>query len=243
MSRVQRNLFPPHRPPARPKRKTKHRHGRSRSVASHHRPAPPSQGRLAAAVSGLVTSAGLLQIKASWSDPRFAMRLANSVAAVVVAQDNRMAQQSFGTAAADIRGQISQLRSSGSLSSGQELIVLEDELVRLQSLSHFAQAAQLAQSARQPSSPSSPKKLPSAAIGLVLGLALAILLAFVRDGLDRRLRSAQDIESSFRFPVLGHVRKQALGKVIPTEALRSSDYRVDMEAFRIMRRNVEFLNL
>jgi succinoglycan biosynthesis transport protein ExoP len=203
---------------------------------------------LAAHVSGTTTTAGLLAIDADASSPVFAARLANSVAAIVVAQANRAAQRSFARASDDIRNEISRLQkgSKGTAVGGStstQLPVLEDELARLETLSHFAQSAQLAQSAQTPTSPSSPKTLRSAVIGLILGLVLAILLAFVRDSMDRRLRSAQDIEASLQFPIVGHVRKQAMGKVVQREmAAAKDDLRVDQEAFRILRRNIEFLN-
>jgi Mrp family chromosome partitioning ATPase len=201
---------------------------------------------LAGGVSGSVSTAGLLEIVARWSNPGFAARLANSVAAVEVAQANRAARASFAHDAAEVRRQVSSLQS-GSKPSGAsaatQVQVLEVSLARLVTLSNFAQTAQVAQIAQAPASPSSPRPIRSAVIGLVLGLLLAIALAFVRDILDRRLRTSDDIEASFRFPVLGHIRKKALGKVVHAEARRSHDYRVDIEAFRILRRNLEFLNL
>jgi tyrosine-protein kinase len=204
---------------------------------------------LSSHVSGSTTTAGLLSVQASASSPVFAARLANSVAAIVVAQANRAARHSFARAADDIRHEITALQkgSKGTTVNGvttSQLPALEDGLARLQTLSNFAQSAQVAQSATTPTSPSSPHTLRSAVIGLVLGLVLAILLAFVRDSMDRRLRSAQDIEASFDYPIVGHVRKQAMGKVIPDEAAAArDDLQVDLEAFRILRRNIEFLNL
>ena len=205
-----------------------------------------SMRSLANSVSGNVTTAGLLQITASASDPNFAARIANSVAAVVVGQANRAARAAFATAAAGIRHQIVLLqRGPGrpTSSASTQLPVLENELARLETLVNFAQSAQLAQSAQPPTSPSSPKPLRSAIIGLILGLVLAILLAFLRDSLDRRLRTVHDIEESFELPILGHIRKRAMGKVVQKEALANKDFRVDVEAFRILRRNIEFLNL
>jgi succinoglycan biosynthesis transport protein ExoP len=203
-----------------------------------------SVGALSAAVVGGVTTGGLLQITASWPNAAFASRLANSVASVTVAQANRSARGAFGQAANDIRRQIRQLQSGRTNgNSVTQLQVLDNTLARLVTLSNFAQSAQLAQSAQPPSSPSSPHTLRSAIIGLLIGLALAVLLAFVRDATDRRLRTAEDIESSFEFPIIGHVRKRAMGKVVQREAMSSDDFRVDQEAFRILRRNIEFLNL
>lgn len=215
---------------------------RVRSNLRAHEP----ERTLGGAVSGTVTTAGLLQITASWSDPTFSARLANSVAAIVVADSNRAARAAFATAANGIRHQITTLQTGprrGTSSATAQLAVLENTLARLETLSNFAHSAQVAQIAQPSTTPISPKPVRSAIIGLVLGLALAIALAFLRDALDRRLRTSQEIESSFRFPVLGHIRKRVLGKVAYREAARNKDYRADVEAFRILRRNIEFLNL
>jgi Mrp family chromosome partitioning ATPase len=74
----------------------------------------------------------------------------------------------------------------------------------------------------------------------VLGLLLAIGIAFFRDSMDRRLRSPHEIESSLGLPVVGHVRDQVMGQIAHT-ANGGSDHGVDLEAFRILRRNLEFL--
>jgi receptor protein-tyrosine kinase len=202
---------------------------------------------LSSMVSGGTTTAGLLAINASASSPVFAARLANSVAAIVIGQANRAAQRSFANAANDIRREITTLQKGRTTVNGTtstQVPVLEEQLARLQTLSHVAQSAQLAQPAETPTSPSSPDTTRSALIGLVLGLVLAILLAFVRDSMDRRLRTTQDIEASFRFPIVGHVRKQAMGKVVQDEATAArDDLQLDLEAFRILRRNIEFLNV
>src|SRR5205085_5106169 len=77
-------------------------------------------------------------------------------------------------------------------------------------------------------------------LGLLLGLLLGIAAAFVRDATDRRLRRLPDIQTAFRLPVLGHVRAESMGRIVqPTHGRRGGS---DLEAFRILRRNLEFLD-
>ena len=83
----------------------------------------------------------------------------------------------------------------------------------------------------------------SGILGLVLGLLLAIVMAFFRDSLDRRLRTPHDIEESFHYPILGHVREQAMGRIVRPQDDGGDDNALDLEAFRILRRNLEFMNL
>lgn len=204
-----------------------------------------SAAALASEISSQVSPAsGLLDINAQASDPAFAARLANAVAQVVVAQDNQQTKNRFAAIAQNTRRQIGILgQRAKSTASSTQLLFYEDELARLDTLTKFATSAALQQVASQPSTPISPKTVRSTLIGLALGLLLAIAVAFFRDSTDRRLRSASDIESHLRFPVVGQVRHEAMGQVPHLANGTGADYRVDLEGFRIMRRNLEFLDV
>lgn len=199
--------------------------------------------RLSGAVSGQVSGAGLLDITASWSNAAFAARLANATAEAVAAQSNAQTRASFTLAADGVRSRIADLRAGSSgPGAGARLLVYEDELARLDTLSKFAQSAQVAQLAGAPATPASPHPLRSVLIGLVLGLVLGIAVAFVRDSFDRRLRTARDVESSLPLPILGHVRIDALGKIACSTREIGAAQQPDVEAFRILRQNLESLS-
>jgi polysaccharide biosynthesis transport protein len=81
-------------------------------------------------------------------------------------------------------------------------------------------------------------------LGLGLGLVMGILLAFLWDALDTRVRSAQEVAERLHLPLLGRIPE-------PTRALRRGT-RLAMldkpnslaaEAFRILRTNLDFVNL
>jgi polysaccharide biosynthesis transport protein len=59
-----------------------------------------------------------------------------------------------------------------------------------------------------PTSPFSPRLLRNLLIGLIIGLGLGAVAAFVREGLDRRLRDSDEVEDATGSSILG---------VIPTE--------------------------
>jgi capsular exopolysaccharide synthesis family protein len=82
-----------------------------------------------------------------------------------------------------------------------------------------------------PTAPDRPKPTLYTLIAGILGLALGLGLAFLRDRLDRRLRTSEDVEERFDAPVLARIVRRG-----------RSDRSVAAfrEAFRILRTNLQF---
>ena len=59
--------------------------------------------------------------------------------------------------------------------------------------------------ATTPSGSISPHPKRDAAIGFMAGLVLGVLLAILRDRLDRRIRGVEEVEATYRAPILGMV--------------------------------------
>jgi tyrosine-protein kinase len=196
-------------------------------------------GALSTAVAGQVTPGGLLQITGTASDPTFAARLANAVAGVVVSQNNQAAQALYRADANAVAGEIARYHG-GQANVG--LQTLQQQQARLATLSHVAQTAQLSEAATPSTTPSSPDTVRSTLIGLALGLLVAIAAAFLRDTLDRRLRTPREVDSSFRLPVLGHVGKQTMGSVAHARNGSRNGQDLELERFRILSRNLELLD-
>jgi capsular exopolysaccharide synthesis family protein len=184
---------------------------------------------------------GLLQISATDTDPNLAHRLSNAVAAAVVDRDNAQTHAQFAHLVSNVRRQIALAKRAGSAASGQ-LGYYEGELARLNTVANLARSAQIAFPAQLPTASTTPGKGRNTALGLVLGLLLGVIVAFVRDALDRRLRDLPDVTSTFRLPVLGHVREHAMGQVVQSAEAAGEDGSLDIEAFRILRRNLDFLD-
>lgn len=89
----------------------------------------------------------------------------------------------------------------------------------------------LADSAPLPRSPARPKPTLYTLLAAFLGLGLGIALAFLRDRLDQRLRTSEDVESRFEAPVLARVPRR-----------RRSDTSASAfnEAYRLLRANLQF---
>ena len=82
-----------------------------------------------------------------------------------------------------------------------------------------------------PTAPDRPKPTIYTLVAGLFGLALGLALAFLRDRLDRRLRTSDDVEERFDVPVLARIVRRG-----------RSDHSVTAfrEAFRILRTNLQF---
>jgi succinoglycan biosynthesis transport protein ExoP len=91
-----------------------------------------------------------------------------------------------------------------------------------------------------PGKPVSPRPVLNTILGLIIGLTLGILAAFVRDTLDRRLRRSAEIQEHLGLPLLGHLSESALGSIPGSNGgKRLSD--PDLESVRILRVNLDFV--
>lgn len=92
----------------------------------------------------------------------------------------------------------------------------------------------LADSAPVPTSPARPKPTLYTLLAAILGLALGMALAFLRDRLDQKLRTADEVEARFDPPILARVprrgRSEASGVAF-------------VEAYRLLRTNLQFATM
>jgi len=75
--------------------------------------------------------------------------------------------------------------------------------------------------ARPPGSPVSPKKSLVLPAGLVIGLVLGLIAAFVWDRRDKRIHNAGDVERFFGLPVLLDVPQKSMGRQVSLALPRS----------------------
>jgi polysaccharide biosynthesis transport protein len=89
----------------------------------------------------------------------------------------------------------------------------------------------LADAAPLPRSPARPKPTLYTLIAAIVGLGVALGLGFLWDRLDRRLRTAEDVEARFERPVLGR---------IPRRGRSERSVNAFRESFRVLRTNLQF---
>ena len=106
-------------------------------------------------------------------------------------------------------------------------------------------SVRIVEHAIEPLEPESPKPVRNLALATVLGLVLGIVLAFVREYMDRRLHSSDRIEALYGLPTMARIPGMALGdgREGRAAALVSLDdaQSVGAESFRNLRTNVRFV--
>jgi capsular exopolysaccharide synthesis family protein len=113
--------------------------------------------------------------------------------------------------------------------------------IKLRSLAAVAEPVTIVKPATTPDSPASPKPVRDTVIALFLGLMLGIALAFLRESLDRRATDGHEVQKRLGLPLVGYVRKDSLGMVGMSQNGSGLVSEADLEAFRILRKNVDFL--
>jgi Mrp family chromosome partitioning ATPase/capsular polysaccharide biosynthesis protein len=201
------------------------------------RVSPPmtSAELISAVTTSIDPNANLVHVKATGPTGANAALLANAFTAAVVNVANQTQRTAYKAEAAQLRTQAPP-RSDVAATS-----VYDESLERLLDLAAIATPAQLTSTATVPTSPSSPRPLRNALIAGFLGLVLGLFVAYVWDAFDRRLRSADEIESAYGFSPVGRVRNAALGTTVAaTDGTRHLDP-LDWEQFRVLSRNLEFM--
>ncbi len=189
------------------------------------------------------TASNLVKVEAGSPDARLAAGLANAVATGAVAIQTDAERTRFRKAADRVEGQLEQLRRGRGGDTGALALGFADRIATLRTLSVNATPSRVAERAAVPEAPASPKPLRDTVFGMVVGFLLGVLIAFVRDSLDRRLRDSQEIQDEFDLPVLGFIRNNALGHAGAVANGSGPMTEQDVESFRILRTNLEFLDV
>jgi succinoglycan biosynthesis transport protein ExoP len=196
-----------------------------------------------AALRGAVTArvealTNLVSVQATWDDPRFAAALANAFAAEAARTATRQQLNRVDAAIDEVEEQI-RAAGSGAESDVREAIARE-RLGELEAVRAVARPAQVTTRAEPPAAPVSPRPLRNTILGGLIGFALGLLAAFIRDSLDRRIRAPRDAHDEIGLPILGRIGTAALGSSGLVGNGSGSLDPADLEAFRMLRTNLSF---
>jgi tyrosine-protein kinase len=175
-------------------------------------------------------SANVLNIVASTHHPRESAQLANAFAQQYIAFRTRSKLESIESAQTKLTRQMETLAVGST-----ERANLEQTLQRLTTLRAVAGGgATIIGLAGVPSSPSGMGLGSAAAIGFVIGLALALAIVFLLESLDRRVKTLDEFEREYKLPALTAVPQSAFGA-------GNAEQRTDLlEPHRILRTALDF---
>lgn len=199
---------------------------------------------LGAVTATVQPSSNLVVLQASAPTASQAQDLANAFAKRGAEATNKQTRDKYHAAYEAALGRVGK---HGGPKLGPAAKALEDgQIARLQVLSTIASSARVVLPASLPSGPSSPRPVRDGLLAAGLGLMLGLLAVYLRDSFDRRLRTVSDVEEQIPLPMIGHVRTEVLGR---SPRVASNGHKnaakpvaaVDWELFRILRRNLDFL--
>ena len=209
----------------------------------------------------------LVRLTVEDEDPARAARLANDLAAVMIAASPAIAGrdtqvQKFidadlaatQTLITDTQHEIQRLTDLTARNTKQEqrLQALQGRIISLRqtyatllgfSSNSGANLLTVIDPASAPEQPASPRILLNTLVAGLLGLLLALGLILLREYLDDRLKSAADVETVLRLPVLGTISKMKGGQEIHRLATLLYPRSPGAEAYRSLRTNIEFASL
>ena len=188
-------------------------------------------------------NADLLEFRVTDADPKLAMRLATEYAKQFSLYRAQLDMTAITDAREEVRARIRELRDAGGAGSPlyKRLRRKEQQLTTMEALqTSNALVVRPADTVVQVQ----PRPVRDALLGLALGLMLGIGLVFLREALDTRVRSAEEISERLGLPLLARLqppgrRFRKTNKLVMLEEPNS----IDAEGFRMLRTNLDFLNL
>jgi len=187
----------------------------------------------------------VVDVSATALSPVLAAEIANTYSKVFVEEQQNSNHTYYASALKLVNKQLAALSPKQKL--GTAGIALED---RAQSLSVLAELkngnVQVAKAARAPTSPSSPKTLKNTILGGVVGFILGLVLAFLLERLDRRIREPKDLEKIYGLPLLGVVpESKALSRAARREGggARPVLPPAEAESFQLIRAHLRYFNV
>lgn len=184
-------------------------------------------------------NADIITVTARSATANEAAALANAFAAAFVEWRTETQQASLEEAQQLVEAQL----KAAAAGSAEYTLLLErrNQLDVLKTL--VTGGVAVGETARAPAAPSSPKPLRDGVLAAAAALLLGVGLAFVREALDVKVHSAEELGELTDLPVIGAIPQLAKQERGESALLTLADSRGPAaEAFRFLRTNLEFVN-
>jgi succinoglycan biosynthesis transport protein ExoP len=209
------------------------------AVHAAHVPGRSAPGLLGATTVSADPLADLLTITVTDREPRAAERLATAYANAFVIYQRNLGQAALTNALGQVRRELAGLGGSELTSPlALRLRANERDLEVLQALNLSGSSAVVVGPAAS-AGLTQPKTVRNVVLGIMLGAVLGIALAFMREALDTRLRTVEELREQLMLPLLGHLRRppRGLRRNHRLETIWEPDS-AGAEAFRMLRNNL-----
>ncbi len=182
----------------------------------------------------------LLIFTVSSRRPALAVRLANEYARQFALYRHQLDTGAIDKARKELATQIAELRRQGQRSASyRSLLDKQNQLVTLGAL-QGANAFVFRRAAHGIQVQPRPKR--AVALGLALGLLFGVALAFLWHALDTRVRSTDELSDRLALPLLARIPEPAK-RSRRSGSMVAEPSSVQAEAFRVLKTNLEFVNL
>ena len=216
-----------------------------RTVAAARVPGRTASGLLANSSVSADPTADLLTFSVTDPGPAVARKLATTYAREFTLYRRRLDTSALAAGLADVGRRLANLDAVGQGDSplARQLTSTMHHLDALQVLAASGSSAVLVGPAGS-ASVVQPRPKRNVALGLIAGLALGLALAFLRDTLDTRVRTEDELRERLGVPVLGHIPR-VTGSTADNHRLAAltEPSGASAEAFRILKTNLNIIRL
>ena len=213
-----------------------------RAVARSGLPGMTAEQALDATTVSASSDADLLTFAVRDGNPATAERLATAYARAYTTYRQELETDAIVQARREAERRLVQLKASGQDDSALYTSLLDK--VALLSTAETLQAQNAYVIPADEASQVEPKLVRNVLLGAALGLVLGIGLAFLWETLDTRVRSADEIQHRLGLPLLARLSEPPRRARLKMRPVTLADpHGAAAEAFRVLRTNLEFLNL
>ncbi|HEY2282719.1 MAG TPA: polysaccharide biosynthesis tyrosine autokinase [Solirubrobacteraceae bacterium] len=185
----------------------------------------------------------IVNVSATATSPALAAAIANTYTSQFVTEQQDSNHAYYASALALVNKQLAGL--SPRQRAGTAGLALEDRAQSLGTLAELRNGnVQVAQAASVPTSSSSPRVARNTFLGGVVGLLLGLIVAFLLERFDRRIREPKDLEAIYGLPLLGVVPEiAALTRTTRNRTAASSLSAGEAETFDLIRAHLRYCNV